>query len=248
MILLVDVGNTRIKWRYLNALYIKIDSGEMNNDLVSRSSLIGSFKSYDIQALYLSCVGQRGVLDCIKEYSEWQKIKLNIIEAQKNMCGVTFAYEEIGRLGIDRCLAMIGAFEGSGILVVDAGSAITADYIDDRGRHIGGYIVPGYEMCRTVLLGKTAKIGVMADLGSLEPGANTDACVNNGFAVMYSALLEGFIKSARDFGIARFVVTGGDGVMIASLSAEVIECHENLVLDGLQKYSLQFERESGVLL
>jgi type III pantothenate kinase len=125
--------------------------------------------------------------------------------------------------------------------VIDAGSAITADYLNNEGEHLGGYILPGYEMSRRTLLGKTAKIGVMANLGSIVPGINTESCVNNGFAMLYTSLLDGFIKYAKSMGIDRFVITGGDAFMLKKFSTELVEIHENLVLDGLQKYSLCYE-------
>jgi len=120
--------------------------------------------------------------------------------------------------------------------VVDAGSAITADFVGDLGEHFGGYILPGYELSRSVLLGKTAKVGVLADLGGLVPGQNTESCVNNGFTLLYRSLLEGLLEKARSMGIGKYVVTGGDARMFKMLGVDDFEYCENLVLDGLQKY------------
>tara|TARA_R110001592_G_scaffold363316_1_gene683697 strand:- start:726 stop:1451 length:726 start_codon:yes stop_codon:yes gene_type:complete len=240
VILLVDIGNTRTKWRCLNDRYLKIGSGEVQNQCVSDQFLEDTLCSYDIQKIYLSNVGQEDGLKVFKDYSVRCKVKLHLVASQKNMCGLLFAYEKIERLGVDRCLAMIGAYEKSAVLVIDAGSAITADYVNSKGEYFGGYIIPGYEMSRGSLLGKTARIGVMAGLGSIEPGTNTESCVNNGFALMYKSLLEGLIVFAKTVDVNRFIITGGDAPMLRSLITESIECHENLVLDGLQKYSLYY--------
>jgi type III pantothenate kinase len=241
VILLVDIGNTRIKWRCLNTKRKEVDKGVVEGGLVTYSFLEDMLRDYSIQAIYLSNVGHEVTLKIFKEYVGENGLNLHLVKSQKTMCGLSFAYENIERLGVDRCLAMIGAYKESGVLVIDAGSAITADYLNNEGEHLGGYILPGYEMSRRTLLGKTAKIGVMANLGSIVPGINTESCVNNGFAMLYTSLLDGFIKYAKSMGIDRFVITGGDAFMLKKFSTELVEIHENLVLDGLQKYSLCYE-------
>ena len=241
MILLVDIGNTRIKWRCLNAKRVEIGKGVQDSASVTFNNLDYILRDFEIRTIFLSNVGQGISLKIIKEYTAVNRINLHLVESKKTMCGIVFSYENIERLGVDRCLAMIGAYEDSGVLIIDAGSAITADYINKEGEHLGGYILPGYAMSRDALLGKTAKIGVMANLGDIIPGINTESCVNNGFAMLYASMLQGFIKYAKAMGIDRFVVTGGDAFMLKELSAESVELHENLVLDGLQKYSLYCE-------
>jgi type III pantothenate kinase len=238
VILLVDIGNSRIKWRCLNAKRKEVARGGVESGLVVYSFLEDMLRDFEVETIYLSNVGHQAALKVFNEYTDEYGLILHIVESQKTMCGLLFAYENIERLGVDRCLAMIGAYKESGVLVIDAGSAITADYLNKEGEHLGGYILPGYEMSRKILLGKTAKIGVMANLGSIVLGTNTESCVNNGFAMLYTSLLEGFIKYAKALGIDKFVVTGGDAFMLKRLSTDLLEYHENLVLDGLQKYSL----------
>tara|TARA_R110001592_G_C13182547_1_gene751102 strand:+ start:5276 stop:6016 length:741 start_codon:yes stop_codon:yes gene_type:complete len=246
VILLVDIGNTRIKWRCLNSKHEKICGGGFLSKLATLEFLKDLLQVYSIKSMYLSNVGQETVLTIFKEYSEKNEIKLNLVESQKSMCGLMFAYQEIERLGVDRCLAMIGAYDKRSVMVVDAGSAITVDYVNVKGEHVGGYILPGYEMSRSALLGKTAKVGVMASLGSDEPGTNTESCVNNGFAMLYKSFLDGCMVFAKKIDVNRFVLTGGDAQKFAPLSSEYIECYENLVLDGLQKYSIYYEQIPGV--
>ena len=246
MNILVDIGNTRIKWRCLNVDGVSTDSGALLSDVVTLKSLKDVFPCGGVETIYLSNVGNDSVVRIFKEYARINDNKLHIVEAQKCMNGLTFAYEDIDRLGVDRCLAMIGAYDGVGVLVVDAGSAITADFIGAQGQHCGGYILPGYNMSKEVLLGKTARVGVLADLGVMVPGRNTEACVNNGFTMLYKSLLEGFVKMAEGLGITRYVVTGGDAMMLNGLGVESFEVYENLVLDGLAKYLVDDKWLSGV--
>lgn len=246
MNLLVDIGNTRIKWRCVSFSGMSVGSGYLLSDVLTLRSLEEVLSCVSFEKIYLSNVGHDSVVTVFKKYVTKNNLKLSLVESQKSMCGLSFAYDDIGRLGVDRCLAMIGAFDGGGVLVIDAGSAITADFIGDQGEHFGGYILPGYEMSRSVLLGKTAKVGVLADLGGLVPGQNTESCVNNGFTLLYRSLLEGLLDKARGIGISRCVVTGGDARMFKMLGVEDFEYYENLVLDGLQKYASGDDLVSGV--
>ena len=75
-------------------------------------------------------------------------------------CGVTNSYRQPRRLGVDRWVAMIGAwseFESS-CLVVDAGTAVTIDAIDDTGQHLGGQILPGVALMARALASNTSDI------------------------------------------------------------------------------------------
>lgn len=246
MILLVDIGNTRMKWRYVVDDGLCVASGILLNSAITDEYFVKEFSCINIEEMFISNVGHDFVANWFKKYAKTKNIKIHFVQAQKCMNGLSFSYERVERLGVDRCLAMIGAYDGVGVLVIDAGSAITADFISDSGEHYGGYILPGYDMSRCALLGKTAKIGVVASLGDKEPGQNTESCVNNGFTLLYQSLIEGCLNMAKGLGIFRFVVTGGDAEMLKVLGSEKLEHHENLVLDGLQKYSLNFEWVSEV--
>ncbi len=236
MILLVDAGNTRTKWRLLDNQSGFSESGFFNNNFITLTELERKFKSFVEIQIVISCVAADTIFQAFKDFAELRAFEIYHIRPKQKMNGIIFGYEEINRLGVDRCLAMIGAFENEGLLVVDAGSAITADYIADNGHHLGGYILPGYNMSRSALLGNTANIGLMAQVGVYELGKSTDACVNNGFAVMFRSLLSALIQEAKTHEIKRYVLTGGDAEMLKDFCIDEVEVVENLVLDGLLKY------------
>lgn len=237
MTLLVDIGNTRSKWRYVESGDHSIHQGVVLNADVTLSYLSQVFAGFNIKKVFLSSVGHKFIANKFKNYALKNDIFFEIVKTEKKMNDLNFVYEDVQRLGVDRCLAMIGAYDGGGVLVIDAGSAITADLVEAGGRHCGGYILPGYEMSRCALLGKTAEIGVMASQGDRLPGIDTVSCVNNGFAVLYGSMLDGFIKVAKEIGISRYVITGGDAEMLKTLCSVELVLYENLVLDGLERYS-----------
>ena len=78
----------------------------------------------------------------------------------REMSGVRNGYEEFERLGLDRWLAMLGGFHlaAGACLVLDFGTAVTADFIAADGQHLGGFICPGMPLMRNQLRTHTRKI------------------------------------------------------------------------------------------
>ncbi len=155
--------------------------------------------------------------------------------------GVSNAYEEPGRLGVDRWLAVIAAFHchPEGALVVDAGTALTIDLVDARGQHLGGYILPGLNLMQQSLRQDTARIRYNeASAPALEPGRSTAEAVANGAALAAAASVAAARAQARErLGhSSAALLTGGDAPLLMRLldeKAEGFEYSPDLVLDGL---------------
>ena len=88
MILLVDVGNTRVKWRYLSEDYVVLGCGELQVKLISLVSLNNLLQKYAVKQVYLSNVGQESVLSVFKEFTEKNKISLYAVKSNKKMCSI----------------------------------------------------------------------------------------------------------------------------------------------------------------
>lgn len=247
MILLVDVGNTRLKWRCYDPDSAHFVSGTMVNEEVGSQKIQDDLLSLPVDVVYFSSVGRADIYIKIKHELDLEGKEIYCVEVQKEMLGLHFVYERIERLGVDRAMAMLGAFDKKGVLIVDAGSAITADYVSDDGVHLGGFILPGLAMTQSLLYGKTAKVGVKASLGNDKMGVDTESCVNNGFTVLIKSLMQGLQERANELGIYRCVLTGGDAHLFESIGCMGFKVEENLVLDGLFKYALEKESLSGVL-
>ncbi len=238
MILLVDIGNTRVKWRLLDKALKFIGCGALVNDELNLEYISSNFDNMTISHIYIANVASDSMSVWFEDLAHEKRAKLRKLSSQAAMLNIKLKYKNINNLGVDRSLALVGAFEGEGMLVIDAGSAITADYLNGKGEYLGGYIVPGLEMSRNLLISKTAKVGVFADIGADQPGLSTNECVNNGVVVMFRALVSGFISVAEAKGIDKFVITGGDGELFQMWSDDRLEYCDNLVLDGLAKYCL----------
>ena len=97
MNLLVDIGNTRIKWRCISSAGICVDSGDFLSDVLTLSDLGETLPYVGFENIYLSNVGHDSVVAVFKEYVEERNLKLSMVEAQKRMSGLSFAYDNIGR-------------------------------------------------------------------------------------------------------------------------------------------------------
>jgi type III pantothenate kinase len=144
----------------------------------------------------------------------------------REMAGVRNGYEEFERLGLDRWLAMLGGFHlaAGACLVLDFGTAVTADFIAEDGEHLGGFICPGMPLMRNQLRTHTRKIrygDIAAEraLESLVPGRTTVEAVERGCSLMLRGFVLTQLEMARGYWGEDFVVflTGGDAALVSEI-------------------------------
>lgn len=160
--------------------------------------------------------------------------------SQRACNGVTSAYLEAGALGVDRWMAMLAGRQLAGArayVVVDAGSALTLDFVNERGMHQGGFIVPGLNLQLQSLLGGTAISfdGTLA-WGGVAPGYNTEHAILNGILCMVCRWIVGevLVHGGEE---PRVLVTGGDAQVLSGELKTLGLRHEHvpeLVMDGLR--------------
>jgi type III pantothenate kinase len=147
----------------------------------------------------------------------------------REMSGVRNGYEEFERLGLDRWLAMLGGFHlaSGACLVLDFGTAVTADFISRNGEHLGGFICPGMPLMRNQLRTHTRRIryGDLAAeraLESLVPGRTTVEAVERGCSLMLRGFVLTQLELARSYWGDDFVVflTGGDADLVSEIVPE----------------------------
>jgi len=238
MILEIDAGNTRLKWRLLTNSSEVCDAGNLLLDAGTSDFLIKNARFSEVNGLRFSSVtkGRRIEELYLSLRAAFGEKVHYLAKADKEMLGVSFAYEEISRLGVDRCLAMVAAYSRypEGVLVLDCGSAITVDYIDGAGGHLGGYILPGYSMLKSSLLAGTSQIELQQEVEvSVALGKSTEECVNNGVHLLLLSALSSCEVLAREKGITEFVVTGGDAFLLSKLALSSYKHHPDLVFEGL---------------
>ncbi|MDH5633157.1 MAG: type III pantothenate kinase [Gammaproteobacteria bacterium] len=183
MMLLIDQGNSNIRWAVRDA-----DSWTTGEGM----GFVDSVVAKPGRVLISSVAGDERRL----ELQSWLKSTWNIVpewlEAKPSQLGVYNCYDEPGRLGVDRWLAVIAAYHLStgAVLVVDAGTALTVDAVDKDGKMLGGAIFPGPGLIAASLGRGTGRIGeVVLNLTTKDngPESSTSLAVSAGVAVGYPA-------------------------------------------------------------
>lgn len=234
MRLLIDAGNSRLKWR-LEELGRTVAQGlggiEDSDPLPDLPVEI-----VNISRVAVSTVASEEKRLCLlRNLSNRVSAPIRFYWSEASREGLVSAYQNHHQMGADRWHAMFGAWLGyrRGFILVDAGSAITVDYVESSGRHMGGFILPGLSMMRRSLQLDAARIDFAPVLAvSTSPGSNTSECVNHGLAWLSSALIDRVHGDAGSIGVGHVLVTGGDSERLLSLGLNAVY-QPSLVLDGL---------------
>ena len=239
--LLLDVGNTAIKWRLADADGLRDPSGVA----ATGASLCESVKTREWNAVALSSVAGEvadtallTALKTVRSVPVWQA------RAESSCLGLVSCYAQPARMGVDRWLAMLGARHASAgpLCVIDAGTAITLDLVAAQGRHEGGYILPGADLMRRALTADTGRIQVDAlDAPTLSPGSNTQTCVNAGG---WRAVIGAVQSVLADYPEHRALLTGGLAPVLLEMGLSATH-HPHLVMEGLRLWLLQKLDDQG---
>lgn len=239
-ILLVDIGNTYIKFCPL----ANIEGDIQVTDSIK--TLIAHIQTGQFKKIWLASVSRQDLTEQIITTCASLNIKFQEAQSEANAFGIKNSYQDAQKMGVDRWLAMVGATKltKKPFAVIDAGTAITCDFVAD-GQHLGGWIAPGFDTMKAALVKNTTK--VFADHSKpthLEAGQSTESCVAMGCL----AALNGVVLAANRFLSERFddfciIQCGGDKKMLACFEQGVNLCAANGVLLGLARYA---ENDLGV--
>ncbi len=233
MILEIDAGNTFIKWRLLGEKAV-VDRGRF---LTQSEWIVPDSWSVISQARISSVAGEQVNQRLVALLQCSSSIAPQFAATCATCAGVTNSYSEPKRMGVDRWLVMLAAYNdcGRACCIVDCGSAITVDYVAENGRHLGGYIIPGLRLMNESLLANTAEIKVDQTIKhfDLSPGTHTSSAVVHGVNYMFKALCEKIQADLQAMGDGyELYITGGDGELFHRLIGEG-EYSPDLVMDGL---------------
>jgi len=240
---LLDIGNTRIKWCSVDRGVYKTGSVLRYTDF-SLSELIQSMQDISGRPdkVYLASVAStKFVQDLREKLIESFNIAPLLIISKHKEAGIVNGYDEPEKLGVDRWLAIIAAYnlEQSCVIVVDAGTALTVDYVDSKGQHHGGLIAPGLTMMRQMLMNKTARIEFNLNSQKGFTGhtveTNTQDAISSGtlrmMASFINAEVERLSRSSEDK--VKLYLTGGDAQLLLQLLDDDWVYEPNLVLLGM---------------
>lgn len=243
--LLVDIGNSRIKWAWLSGKRLgKAQAAEYSGwrprDFARR--VIGS--RLDVERVLVASVAADDVSDDLAAGARLAGApEPERVITQRRACGVTVAYIDPWRLGVDRMLAMIAAhrrFPGRPVCVVAVGTAMTIDLVGGDGRHRGGAIIPSPTLMVASLFDGTSGIRTRAKGGAGGRGhalfeRSTRAGVEQGARFAAAATVDRAIGEARALvkRTPQLVLTGGGASVLRPLMRSSSLLAPDLVLEGL---------------
>lgn len=253
MLLLVDAGNTRIKWalvpsseRSPEALGRWIESGMVEHAQVR--SLGEVWRRHKVVRVLASNVAGQPVREAIEQVLlgafGMQPVPLEWFASAAALAGVRNNYRNPAQLGCDRFASAIGAhalFPGRPLVVATCGTATTVDAVTADGVFLGGMILPGLGLMASSLAKNTAQlpqVGGHVDIA--EPFADhTDAAIASGCLAAQAGAIERAVAAhARHGGDVLCILSGGAAPFIAPHLAVPLQCIDNLVLVGLHKASM----------
>lgn len=242
MQLLIDIGNTRIKWARLDEHGLGAFTAAVHADWGReelRASLVGAAERPE--RVLVSNVGGARIADLVSSVSnEAWRVSPEFFHSTAEAGGVRNAYPEPAKLGVDRWLAMIGARAMySGLLcITSVGTAMTIDALDSQGQHLGGTIVPGPDLMVSSLLKNTSDIAARARAGEVSIGLfanNTLGGIRQGAAHALAALIDRSAAALqREIGEPpMLLLTGGASSRVEPLVVTSNKTVPDLVLRGL---------------
>ena len=233
--LLIDVGNTAIKWRLANTEGL-LDAGGSVSDVSSLCKAIET-ENWGIAGL-ASVASDSADSELIVALTASREATVHRATAQATCLGLVSSYAEPERMGVDRWLAMLAAHvhnEGA-LCVIDAGTAVTVDLVSSEGVHDGGYILPGADLMRRALSSETDRIQVGAlETPTIGPGNNTGACVTAG---SWRAVMGAVQSIMAEYPQHRALLTGGAADALQDLGLAATHSPD-LVMEGLRLWLSQ---------
>lgn len=232
MNLIIDVGNTRIKIAVFSfGELIHTENFTKENFL---NYILDSIKIYNCKNAIIASVG------LIKKVQiEKLKSKINLTELSSST-KIPFInnYASPKTLGVDRIAlvaAAVSRFPKTNVLIIDAGTCITYDFVDANGSYLGGAIAPGLKMRYRSLHEFTKKLPLLKPgVTHLLIGVSTEASIHsgiiNGVISEIDSSIDQYRKKNKDLTV---VLTGGDVNFLANKLKNSIFANPNFLLEGL---------------
>lgn len=232
MQLLIDAGNTRVKWALVHD-GDWLAEGAFEHAAADTLSTILDAHPPLTHALGVNVAGDelgRSLQEAVSAHGA----SLQWLRSCASQCGVTNLYDEPGQLGTDRWAALIGAraLHAGACLVVSAGTATTVDLLDADGHFQGGLILPGEQLMRQSLARDTARLP-LADGEPRDPPRNTMDAIATGCLYAQVGAIERMFARITAASGALCLLAGGNAARIAPLLSMPLRRVDNLVLRGL---------------
>lgn len=244
MRLLIDAGNTRIKWA------LSTDEGWLGEGALAHSecgALEDALRSCGaIHSVLGANVAGAGIAAQLEAVLARHGLVPRWLTPAATACGVTNRYDAPSQLGADRWAALIGAhaLHPGPAIVVSAGTATTIDLLTADGTFEGGLILPGEQLMRQSLALETAQLPLAEGDAALNPRNTRDAIVT-GCLFAQAGAIERMFRRIAHHPDALCVLAGGTAARLEPLLELPCRRIDNLVLRGLERVAR--DDDDGIL-
>lgn len=243
--LLIDIGNTRIKAATLTSAGItpvgeRVHAGAPASALSTLVAAAGVIDSVWIASVHRLDIEEEVNRSFQADYG----LLPHWVVSPAAGWGVINGYRDPATLGVDRFLALVGARQHTGMCatcVIDCGTAVTIDVIGADGVHQGGLIAPGLNLMRHSLQRQTARLAVESSLtdcvllADSTAGGIASGCVHGVVGLITYVLAS--VQRRADTAL-EIVLTGGDAEQLIHLLPANTRRIDDLVLQGLAVVAL----------
>ncbi len=242
MNLIIDIGNNSAKFFLFNGEQLILHTRKNNSSF----DIIEEWNSlYDIEKVIIS-----SVIDDTPELSNGiSNLRCPVVRFNNSMkLPLEINYKTPHTLGSDRVAAAVGAWSespGRNILVIDAGSAITIDFIGKDGKYNGGNIAPGIKMRLRALHEYTSKLPMVEKEGETPAiGYDTETAIRSGVINGICHEIDGYINEFKQkYCDVLVFLTGGDEKPLKNRIKNCIFADKYLVAKGLNRILLDYGNE-----
>ena len=240
--LLIDIGNSRIKWAYTSNGRL-VDHGAAmvseSAEALPESATTAWIKRQSSRVAIADVFGGGVVQHLCDWFQARWGVSPEVARVTRDALGVRTLYREPVRLGVDRWLALLAVRDRAPVGVVNCGTAITIDVLDHQLIHRGGLILPGVALQRASLLQRSSGIRLGYEDGEAVEwdgllGCDTTECVTGDtLRAAAGGIARSVAQISARFESITWIMTGGDGPLLNRALTNQFEYAPDLVLRGL---------------
>lgn len=239
-VLLIDVGNSRIKWALSRAGKLTGHGSAEHAGLVPVE--LNQLEEPPVRIIVANVAGEaygQRLNDWAQ--SQWQ-LEVEFVAVEPGYGDIEIAYTDPGKFGVDRWLALIAAraLAPADVAVIDVGTALTVDVLSAQGQHLGGIIAPGLGLMQQSLQQKTAAIqsgpNSQESPKSIVLGTDTATGVASGCLYAVTGAIEHLLAKleAQTSSRPSVIISGGAAEAVQAELTIESQHVPDLVLQGMQ--------------
>lgn len=242
MKLLIDAGNTHCKYLTVqNGIFSSITN--IDTEQINQHWLAQNFAT--VEQCLVSNVSDEKLNAIISSWCKKGSIQYGFIESEAERFNVQCAYDNPKAFGVDRWLGLLGTnvlFPNQASLIVDSGTATTIDLLSSKGKHQGGWILPGIDLMFSSVINNTSKVQATPEvIEQIKFSSNTSHAVNQANWAATAGLVTTAIATAHKHYLQpseslNVILTGGNAKQLAQLIDVKSHLIENLIFIGMNRY------------